>query len=550
VNVGHSSEEIQFRAIPGFSKLFLDYVEVRGPARAYFAVAPELESLVGLGPALSASSRASVTELVAVLRRRNASFGMAPAVARNLERLATPGTIAVVSGQQLGLFGGPLYTIYKALTAVRLAERLTECGIEAVPVFWMEGEDHDLAEVTHLTLRGQAGDYRTVDFRPVLFGDVPEEARSISTVELTAGIEQVLAELAATIPDSPGKLEALRAADDAYRPGRTFADAFGKLMASLLGYLGLILLDPSDAGLKQLVSSLFERAVLDSEEIRALLVERNGALAAAGYHAQVSIQDSSTLLFLLHEGQRCAVVARDGGFALKGKDRRFSRRALAELAVHEPWRFSANVLLRPLIQDYLLPTVAYVAGPAEVAYFAQLEPLYRTLGLSMPAIWPRSSLTLVEPEIENLIEGFRLDLADCICAPDGVLRDALEIAGANEGSRKLRAITDTLEREIELLRPGLVTAEASLGAALDTAKRKILHNTDTLQAKILQAGASRNELLTSRVTRVLQACRPSGNLQERELNILPFLAAFSFKLIDRLYERIDPERFSHRVLTL
>jgi bacillithiol synthase len=550
VNVGHSGEEIQFRAIPGLSKLFLDYVSGEGAARTFFDVAPRFEALAGSRSAPTSPTRVCVTDLVKILRRRNASFGVSPAVARNLERLETPGTVAIVSGQQLGLFGGPLYTIYKALTAVRIADRLTEGGVEAVPVFWMEGEDHDLAEVTHLTLPAQDGGFRVLDFRPMLFGTIPDQPRPVSSVELTPAIEQVLAEFAATIPDSSCKVESLNAVHDAYRPQLTFADAFGRLMAKLLGGLGLILLDPSDSEVKQLAAPLFQQAVLDSERIRALLAERNGSLAEAEYHAQVPTQDSSTLLFLLHEGQRCAVVKRDGGFALKGKDQEFGEGTLADLAVHEPARFSPNVLLRPLVQDYLLPTAAYVAGPAEIAYFAQLQPLYRIFRLSMPAIWPRSSLTLLEPETKNLIEGFGIKVADCICSPDGVLGDVLQKAGADEGSRRLRALLETLEREIERLRPGLVAAEASLGAALDTAKRKILHNTETLQARISQAEAGRNQLLTSRVTRVLQACRPNGNLQERELNILPFLAARGSELIDHLYEQIDPERFSHLVLPL
>ena len=541
---------IPFRRIPHQSELFLEYLDLSPRALEFYARPPTLESLAARAGEVRRSSTPR-REMAAILRRQNAAFGSGPRAAEHIGALEGAESVAVVTGQQVGLFSGPLYTIYKALTAVRLAADLERRGIPAVPVFWMDSEDHDLAEVTKVALFGRDGTPRRIDGREILFGAASEDnARPVGDIVLTDATDRLLELFHDSLPETLFRAEVAARLRAAYRPGATFALAFGRWLADLFRERGLVLFDPHDPASKPLLGPLFEQAVIQAETIQDALVERNRRLESSGFHAQVHVLEGSTVLFLESDGQRRAVARQGDGFALKGSSLAFSRAELARLAASSPERFSPNVLLRPIAQDSLLPTAAYIAGPSEIAYFAQIHALYPIFGRPMPVIWPRASFTLLPPEIAAELDRYGLGLEDCFAGKHRLVEKLIAASNQSSTASILAGLESYLDAELEALRPALVAAEASLGPALETAKRKILHQVGVLETKFVHLETRRNRTILEKADALLDCCYPNRNLQEREVNVAYFLARQGFTLLDSVYSSIEPGRSGHGLLRL
>ena len=308
-----------------------------------------------------------------------------------------PGSFAVVTGQQVGLFSGPAFTLYKALTTVRLANYLTELGVPAVPVFWLATEDHDLAEVAEVATLDD--EYNLISLAD--HGDSPGLRSPVGNVRLTQESTQALARLEASLPSGPARDCLLQDLRQTYTPGATWVDAFGRFMARLLSRWGVILLNPLDPAVHQLSAEVYSQALEQAPELRARVLERSQSLLRSGYHAQVNVTEDSTLLFVTREGNRLPIHQRDGEYFVEGTQRASIEELRSELA-DDPLAFSPNVLLRPLVQDTLLPTIAYVAGPSELAYLAQAQVLYQTFGRPQPVFFPRAAFTLVDHRIQKI----------------------------------------------------------------------------------------------------------------------------------------------------
>ncbi len=545
-----ATRDVPFKNLPGQSGLYLDYLNLSPGALSFYQRPPTIASLDQFAREDLPRRSYARPELASILERQNAALGAGDRTFEHIRNLNRAGCVAVVTGQQVGLFLGPLYTIYKALAAIRIAESLRAQNIQAVPVFWMECEDHDLAEVTHGTVIGADSALRKLDFRERLYGDTRESARPVGTLVLPAVIREITEEYANLLPDGGYKKEIGALLESAYRPGAGFADAFGILMTRLFRERGLIFFNPADRDAKRLVMPLFQEVLRKSSTIQGLLAERSQALRASGFHSQVSILENSTVLFLREKDERRALMTDGSRFALKNTTCAYAPEELLRLAEQAPERFSPNVLLRPLVQDYLFPTVAYVGGPAEVAYFAQIEVLYRLLDRPMPAIWPRAAFTLLEPEVVAAMEESRVQFADCFQGRQFVTEMIMEQAMQSSPSARTKDLGEELDRTLTEMRPELVFAEASLGPALDTARRKMLHNIEALHAKMIQLEAQRNGRLAHRADLILNYCYPNKNLQEREFGAPVFLARHGLPLLDVLYSEVRLEPFVHRVIAL
>src|ERR1035438_75661 len=314
-----------------------------------------------------------------------------------LERLAEPGTLAVVTGQQVGLFSGPCYTIYKALHAVKLASWLSANGLPAVPVFWLATEDHDFAEVNHSWVFGADYQPRKLEMRR-------------APVEQPAGDVALVAppvrELRAAMHGLPFGEEVADLVEETYRAGNTMGKAFSELVRRLLAQFDMLYVDPMLPAFRGLAAPAMRSAVAAAEDLSAGVLARNRALAEAGYHAQVHVEDHTSFVFLLENGKRFAL--RRTGDEYVHNSRRFTRQELMDRAA---W-LSPNAILRPVIQDSMLPTVAYVGGPAEIAYLAQSEALYRLLLGRMPVAVPRAGFTILDSRSAKLMERNHLSLGD------------------------------------------------------------------------------------------------------------------------------------------
>ncbi|MDR1726395.1 MAG: bacillithiol biosynthesis cysteine-adding enzyme BshC [Acidobacteriota bacterium] len=567
--------DIPFKDLPRQSALFLRYLERDPAAMRFYPAPPALDALETVARA-TAPLPFPRREVAAALRRQNESFGADAKVFRGIDDLGKPGGVAVLTGQQTGIFGGPLYTVYKALTAVELAVELRRRGVSAVPVFWMETEDHDYKEATKcavMEVRPPAPAApsapamvaaRGVDFGAGLFPEAEVAAKAVGSLRFTETVGAATRAFAACWGDSPQgaawKAEAVAALEGAYAPGASFAEAFARTLHWLFAGTGLVVLDPADPGLKRLLTPVFRRAVAEAGRIRAALTRRDGELRAAGFHSQVKVLDGATTLFLTVDGRRHALEQTSGpesadgaapAFRLKNGGGEFSEGELLELAERRPEAFSPNVLLRPIAQDALLPTVAYAGGAAEVAYFAQVEALYKIFGRAMPVVWPRDAFTLVEPEVAAAMGRTGVGFTDVFAGEAALVEKALLRAGGGGMSSRLERLYGRLDAGLRGIQTDAGEIEGGLEGVVDAVRRKALHNVRNLKARVvrMETGGGAGDAAADAAT-IANHLLPEGNLQERELTIFHFLAKHGPAVMDALRAAVSVEGFTHRLVEL
>lgn len=462
-------------------------------------------------------------------------MGASPEALANIERLRR-GAYAVVSGQQVGLFGGPLLAVLKAAHAVRLARDLTAQGTDTIPVFWMASEDHDLAEVDHVFL--PKNDFSLQRFTADATGTT---GAPMSDLRFEPTIENLVQQTSELLGDS-SLVDILR---ESYRPGETVAGAFGKLFARLFAKHGLVLLDPADTELHRIAAPLFRRAVAEAAEIARALVDRGKELEHAGYHEQVKVSASSVLLFGIQDGARVAIQRQNDHFSV-GKEKLTQEELLARIDA-EPEKFNANVLLRPVMQDTLLPTLAYIGGPAEVAYFAQGSVVYeRLLGRATP-ILPRFSATLIEPKVEKLLEKYDLKFEDINHGADALAEKLAQKTLPPELDEQFRVALATVTQTMAQAKDALAKVDASLVEAAERATSKMRYQVGRLHRRAARAALRRTHVLSQHADLIVNALYPEKELQERTVGAAYFLAKYGLDLVDTLVDAAGtcPE---HRVI--
>ena len=543
-----AARSLPFRKIPRQPEVFLKYLDADPDILPFFRHRPTIEALrQSAGDVLLRTFPRS--QIADILRRQNEAFGGDDPVRRAIDDLEKPDSVAIVTGQQVGLFTGPVLTIYKALTALRLSEEMRHRGINAVPIFWMASDDHDLAEITQIAVCDPGANTRRLDARPALFGKAALPPHPVGTIRLPESIERVLEEYAASFAGLELGETVRTQLASAYRPGNTFAGAFGRLMTDFLRGRGLVQFDPRDPDAKRLAAPVLLKALQEVQGLRTRLAERIRALEHSGLQAQVPALPRATLVFYEAEGERRLLVTKDGGFAIKDAGRNIGLEELSELARSAPERFSPNVLLRPVVQDHLFPTIAYVGGPAEISYFAEVEPLYRFYDRPMPVVWPRSSFTVLDEQICSNLERRGLQLEDCFQGDRHVTAEILKSVRP-KCETLLAALHERAEQGLSALKSNLSSVDPSLGPAADTIQRKLLHRVGSLRTRFINYEMRRDTVLADEVRSLMSHCCPNGNLQERELGAACLLARYGPPLLDTLYRQIDLDSFSHQILCL
>jgi bacillithiol biosynthesis cysteine-adding enzyme BshC len=526
--------------VPHSSRLFLDYTESAEPLTPFYSTAAAGKSWMSEGRKLSAQHRACLAELLAA---QNVIFGGGHVTAQNIDRLRN-GASAVVTGQQVALFGGPLYTLLKAATAIARAREATAAGFDTVPVFWLASEDHDFAEIAQVELPSRDG------LKAVTIGAAPEVPVPVGGIPVGTRAETALREVEALL----GSSELTALLREAYRPEATIAGACGSLIARLFAPWGLIVIDAAGEGFHTLGATVLEQAVRNADALHAALVARDKELTDRGYHAQVKVGEQSGLLFLIDEttGARLPLrrVRADGGWQWKAGGRRYSSDELLEILQVTPERCSPNALLRPVFQDAILPTSAYIAGPAEIAYFAQSEVLYRRILGWATAVLPRLSATLVEPKIATVMERHEVSLPDALTTADALAQRLGARAMPIEGKRKLAAAGNSLDDELTTVTEWMAEMDAGLGRAATTAASKMRYQMNRLRRLAARYQLEKETSLARHAQAITQALYPDGHLQERTVAGIYFLATQGEGLLDTLIAAARDSCPGHKLLPL
>jgi len=512
--------------VPGLHRLFLDYCAGDAAARTFYLSLPG-KNVQGSGWQARPPVPAHWPELVRLLAEQNPSPTANPA----LEALCK-GAGAVVTGQQVGLFGGPLFTPFKAASAVARARHCNAAGHPHVAIFWLASEDHDFAEINHVVF--PAGR----ELRTLAYTGAPEAPRPVGGIVL----DERIAPLVEQAWELLGPSDAMDALADAYQPGRTFAQAFAQFYAKVFAALELLVLDASGRAFHRMGAPVLRAAVERADEFHAALVARQGELEAAGYQAQVAVGAQSSLLFLLDEktGARLALkrtvpsAQEPDGLWHAGRQS-YSTTDLLGILDAEPERISPSALLRPVFQDFLLSTSLNIGGPAEVAYFAQSAVLFeRILGRITP-VEPRFSATLIEPAIGELLHRHDLRLERVFGETPGSLAQLLAArAMPIEGKRKLAAAGTALDAELTPLLEWMGVLDAGLGRSAQTAASKMRYQMNRLRRLAASFQLQRDAALGRQAEAICQAIYPGGVLQERVHGAAWFLARHGFDLTEQL----------------
>jgi bacillithiol biosynthesis cysteine-adding enzyme BshC len=537
---------LPFSQIPHTTRLFTDFLEYSPKVQPFYPRPPYLREWLKEEAAKISYSPSRRERVAAIFERQNKSWDASAKTLGNIERFRK-GAAVVVTGQQVGLFGGPMFAIYKALTAVKMAEEATAAGVDTVPVFWLATYDHDLAEVNHVSFPGQDGMLQTLATSSHDVAGAP-----VSAVRLGEEIVPVV-EQAATLL---GESEATQFLRETYRPGEGLGTAFAKLFARIFAEWGVIVLDASDGELHRIAEPIYRAAVERADELEAALQARGKALEAAGYHQQVKVTSSSVLMFTMHHGARTAIHRRGDGanaeFIIGGEGtaEKLSQADLLNRVSSAPEQFSPNVLLRPIVEDYLLPTLAYTGGAAETAYFGQAGAVYEVLLGRVTPIIPRFSATLVEPKMQRLLERHGIGVKDMFNGPEG-LRQQLAANGLPEDLQAaFDAAKKSLETNFATIKEKLTRLDRTLVDAADTAGSKMQYQLERLFTQAARAEAQKGELVSRHAETLSQALYPDKGLQERGIGGLYFMARYGRDLLSQLHDAIQPDCHDHQILEL
>ena len=468
----------------------------------------------------------------------------AAGAARRAGELADGRATAVVTGQQAGLFGGPLYVLYKAIGAIKVAARLQEKrGSPVVPVFWVASDDHDFAEVRSTSVLDDAGQIRTLRYAPAR----EPVGLPASRVILDETITPLVAELGRALPSGLHRDTVLEMLRGSYRAGVSLSDAFARFLSALLP--DLVVLDASDPALKRLIVPVMSREVTEASPTSRLAREIGQQLLAAGYHQQVPVRSGFLNLFVFMEEERRALGAANGSIEVRGLGKRIPVADAVRMMEAEPSPWSPGVLLRPLAQDQMLASAAYVGGPAEIAYHAQIGPSYRHFGIPRPVLLPRPSVTLVEPAQARALDVEGLTLPDLQADPETLLARWTRIAHPQVEEAFTRT-REAIEREMAVVEERLGDLDPTLRAATDGARGRALHQVETLHEKATRALKKRDQTRADRLRRTRDALLPGGSFQERGLGLINLVARRGPAVVGDLLARIDPWARGHQVIHL
>ncbi|MGI8669277.1 MAG: bacillithiol biosynthesis cysteine-adding enzyme BshC [Aridibacter sp.] len=536
---------ISFANIPNQTKLFVEYQN-------------NSEDLENFYPTKNIKIREFAKEVLAeykidreaicrILKEENEAFGVGEKTLQNIEKLKQKDCVAVFTGQQAGLFSGPVYTIYKALSAIKLAEKLSNEGIKAVPIFWIASEDHDFDEISRTEILDAENKLKTIQNLP---NTLPENS-PVGFIKMDESITDSINKFIKNLQKTEFTENINELLVNSYKSGETFSRAFGKLLAKLFNKYGLILVSPMNEDLRKLSSPIFIEAIENAEIITKTLLEINKELEEKGYHAQVLVEkDFFPFFYIDDENKRNALRFDKEKSRIKSQNTKheFTKEELIEIAKNNPQKLSPNALLRPVVQDFLFPTVCYFGGGAEIAYFGQNSIIYEILKRPVTPIKHRSSFTIIEGKHRRTLNKYNLNFADLFEGKEKILAEIVEKYLNTETAKIFAETEEIINTQLNRLDQHLHEDEPTLSDNLANRRRKILWHIGALRKKFHSAEIVKNEVINRRIGNLFTAILPDENLQERLLNVLHFLDLYGEHFIEWIYEAVNSEETEHQII--
>ena len=534
---------VDIRRLPWIKPLVVDYAFDHARVAPFFAGDPRDPRAWREAIARTRSHKRERDGIANILVAQQHVRGAPAEAVAAADRLRDPETVAVVTGQQAGLFGGPLFTLLKALTAVQLTERLrSDHGVPAVAIFWIDAEDHDWDEVKSCGVLDASLTRRTV-----AVADPPgSHVEPVARVRLDVTIDAAIEELVAALPQTEFTESLIASMRAAYAPGAGMVDAFARWMESVLGRRGLVVFDSADPAAKPFVAPLFTREIERAGTTARLAADAGAALEAHGYTAQVTPQPETVALFHLNGGRQ---PIRIQGDTFQVGDSAVPKSALLERVRQGPAEFSPNVLLRPIVQDTLFPTVCYVAGPNELAYLGQLRSVYDNFEVPMPLMYQRATATLLDSNAARFLMRHDVSLEQLQAQDESLLNQLLAAQLPPDVEAAMQDVGRLLQDRMEQLATSVAQIDATLEGAARSAFGRMQDDVKKLNAKIIQAAKRKDETLRRQFHHAQAQAFPAGEPQERSVGFVSFLNKYGPPFIDRLLEELTTDIGIHWVIT-
>ncbi len=540
---------ISFTEIPGQSPLYLDYLHNFKKVAKYYIKDFRNEGIyeAHFRDVLSKypSDRKQVTQTI-----KNQYLGkrISARTSQNIKLLEEKNSLAIVTGQQLGLAGGPLYTIYKTISAIKLATHLNEKypDFHFVPVFWLAGDDHDFEEISSISVLSGENKVESIVYKT---DDDPErEAGSVGGMRLEREIDGFIEQFGNTVRTTEFTTDVISFLSTVYQAGKTVAESFSEMMFKFFDKYGLVIFNPQASDVKRMLLPVFRNELENYRTHASKLIQISAGLDEE-YHAQVKIRPIN--LFVNNENGRYLLDPLENNeFRLKRKKVKFSKEELVQLLDSSPEMFSPNVILRPICQDWLFPTAFYVGGPAEIAYFAQIVQLYKSFNLATPIAWPRISATIVEKSVQSLVQKYGISVNDFFELKGEIFNKVASLISEYDIDGKFDAVGGTIDGIFEELKEYLAEIDKTLVDPAEKNRQRTLQYLTEMKGKAEAARLRKHETSMNQLQKSYSMILPNDNLQERELNYFYFANKYGLGFYEYLIEKLDGVNFDHQVVLL
>ncbi|MBS1514472.1 MAG: bacillithiol biosynthesis cysteine-adding enzyme BshC [Bacteroidetes bacterium] len=542
---------LPYNNLPDFNNLFLDYIDDFDKIKNYYKYDYRddnefLNALIKKKNTYLKETDFSREDLCRVLVTQNKFFNSSEKTYEKIEQLKSSNTFAIVTGQQVGMLTGPIYTILKAINAIQLANKLNQKfkDYNFVPVFWLECEDHDFLEVNNVNVLTKENEVRNVSY----FGEEGEQEKYLKpagTIILDDKIEELKSQIRSDLNETDFSNTVFDYINRSYKAGIDLKTAFARLLNYYLKDEGLIFIDPSEKDLKRPLISIFKKELASYPALCEKVIFSSAEME---HEYDPVIKPKPINLFYTHNGNRYLIEPKDGeSYGLKNSRQKFSRDEMFLILNANPELFSPNVLLRPVCQDTILPTIAYIGGPSEISYFAQVKDAYEFFETPMPLVYPRTSVTIVEKRVETFLEKNKLKILDLFHPKDTARRMVEKFSEVNI-EELFSQYLDEVNSVFYQLKQKLEAIDKNLVNTLEKKDQQYKDSLNVLKDKFMSSYLNQNEIVTKQLNKILSVIFPEHSLQERSLNIVYFLNKYGMDFIQHLKDNIDIERFEHQFI--